>query len=299
MATCSVLAGQKIAIASCFAGVAISLVQKIYTSQDFYALKRNKFVFSAITLGSACCLIFYLAVMHGYINPAQYPGYITFWAFLLYSSCLYAVLIERTLPLIGASSGWSPLMRSLVRYGGPFVLALPQFISAIIWSHLYILIGNGIALRDFPLSALAAVKVSDVLVALGTFIMLLSNSILSYLFVYSLAQHRKQSLKIFIIENKAEFFNLLFNFVLACGFIIIKVIGTVFSTTAPAAEPYIFYLFHNLFNPIITLNTFGDYIFVTRKLSRELLSTGFDVNQKSVAAKSKSPTTGTRISDSK
>ncbi|KAI9144278.1 hypothetical protein BKA69DRAFT_1056661 [Paraphysoderma sedebokerense] len=294
MASCTVLTGQKIAVASCLGGMAISLAQRIYTSPDFFALKRNRYVFSAIALGSVCCVIYFLVAMHGYINPAQFPADVLYWAFFIYSCSLYAILIERALPLITASNSWTDQMRQIVRFGGPFVLGLPQFTAAIISSHIYVLLRQGITFATLPASAIAALQVSNVMIPIGTFIMLVSNSVLSYIFVQALAQNRKQSFRVFISENKIECFNLLFNFVLAWGFLVIKIIGTVFAVSAPAAEPFVFYIFHNYFSPIVTLNTFNDYLFVTKKLPKDILSTQIDITH---AAKSKAAPTQSRISD--
>ncbi|KAI9142282.1 hypothetical protein BKA69DRAFT_1069383 [Paraphysoderma sedebokerense] len=300
MAACSVATAQKIAVSSCLGGMAISLAQRIYTSPEFFALRRNKYVFSALVFGSACCVIYFLVAMHGFINPTQYPSYLLYWSFFFYSACLYAILLERVLPLISISSRWSHEMRLVFRYGGPLVLAIPQFISAVIATHISVLFGQGLTALTIPVSASNAAKSLDVFIPLGTFIMLLSNSVLSYIFVHALAQHRKQTFKTFIMENRVECLNLLFNFVVACGFLLTKIAGSIFRIN-PAAEPFIFNLFHNFFSPIVTLNTFNDYLFVTKKLPRDILSTQIEVSQKSTptGTKSKSPGLSTRVSEAK
>ncbi|KAI9142283.1 hypothetical protein BKA69DRAFT_1069385 [Paraphysoderma sedebokerense] len=301
MATCPVATAQKIAVASCLGGIAISLAQRIYTSPEFFALRRNKYVFSALTFGPACCVIYFLVAMHGYVNPAQFAGYVPYWTFFIYSVCLYAILLERALPLISVSSGWTHQMRQTFRYGGPLVLALPQLICAVIASHLYVLVGQGFTVATLPASALNASKATETMLPIGTFIMLVSNTALSYIFVHALAQYRKQTFKTFILENRVECLNLLFNFFLAWGFLVAKIVGTVFAKTNPAAEPMIFYIFHNYFSPIVTLNTFNDYLFVTKKLPRDILSTQIEVTEKStpMGTKSKSPGISTRVSEGK
>ncbi|KAI9142877.1 hypothetical protein BKA69DRAFT_1065172 [Paraphysoderma sedebokerense] len=132
---------------------------------------------------------------------------------------------------------------------------------------------------------------------LGNFIGLFSNAGLSILFIYVLAKYRKQSLKNFVVENRVESINILFNLLVAWSFLFIKLFGTITSVAAPGRDPLLFTLFHNLFGPIVTLNTFGDYIYVTRKLPKEILSTQMDVTRKSDAGGKKSIAgTGTKLS---
>ncbi|KAI9136148.1 hypothetical protein BKA69DRAFT_1042797 [Paraphysoderma sedebokerense] len=119
----------------------------------------------------------------------------------------------------------------------------------------------------------------------GNFVMLISNAYLSLLFIQQIAKYRKQSLCIFITQNRVESAGLFFNFLMAWGFLIIKIVGVAAMLAAPSSVPCFFSNFHNNFNPIIVLSTFGDYIFVTKTLSREILSAHIDTTEHSVNVK--------------
>ncbi|KAI9138876.1 hypothetical protein BKA69DRAFT_1089082 [Paraphysoderma sedebokerense] len=64
------------------------------------------------------------------------------------------------------------------------------------------------------------------------------------------------------------------NFILALGFFVIKCFGTAIPWTQQAR---MFSLFHNSFNPIVVLLIMNDNIYVTRHVTKGILSTGFEV----------------------
>ncbi|KAI9136087.1 hypothetical protein BKA69DRAFT_1129432 [Paraphysoderma sedebokerense] len=258
------------------------LTLRILRSPDFYALRWNKTVFFSIIIGSSSA-VFYLFVPMHVLNDPKFLSYLPpYWTWWICSFCLYVILIERFIPLSAMISKWSKKMQLMLKLVGPFVLALPQFVAAILFTQIQLQFLKGVLPTPFTSQVYMAMIIS------GNFVMLISNAYLSLLFIQQIAKHRKQSLYIFITQNRVESAGLFFNLIMAWGFLIIKIIGVAAMLTAPTSVSCFFTNFHNNFNPIIVLNTFGDYIFVTKTLSREILSAHIDTTEHSPSVKKSS-----------
>ncbi|KAI9135904.1 hypothetical protein BKA69DRAFT_1107787 [Paraphysoderma sedebokerense] len=274
----AVLSNQKIALVGTFLGVSLVLAQNILTNHDLYTFRKNKSVFGALVIGTIACVLFSLFAVHLMVNPLD-PWVLTKgqqpmqWIWTTYSVALYHILIERTIAISRVNIRKSEV-ENVLRYFVPFIMAMPQLICVGI-IHLPITwVTDPVLLQTFRNATVAGASIS-----------VISNAILSLFFIRILATHRSKGMIDYVMENKKESAGLVIRMLIATGYVIIKLVSIAIPT---ASQPQLFSLFHNAFAGIVTLNTFGDYIIITKKVGKAVLASGFEVktdNKKSSANK--------------
>ncbi|KAI9135905.1 hypothetical protein BKA69DRAFT_1107789 [Paraphysoderma sedebokerense] len=189
------------------------------------------------------------------------------WFWTTYSVALYHILIERAIA-VGRVNLRQSVIEQVMRYFVPFILAIPQLICVGL-IHLpsndwYMSQANFQTFRNATLA--------------GAVISVFANAVLSFSFIRTLATHRSKGIIGYIVENKKESAGLVARLLVASGYVVIKIVGLILPVPA---QPPLFSLFHNAFASIVTLNTFSDYILITKKVSKHVLASGFEVKNDS------------------
>ncbi|KAI9138403.1 hypothetical protein BKA69DRAFT_774016 [Paraphysoderma sedebokerense] len=257
----STITMERLAMSSVFCGLGIALSIRIFASPHFYALRKNKLVFTSLTLGTLACAISYFFNLHRFIYPQAIfsTSVAQYILVIIYGYALFAILIERTVPLfVFVYQKLSPTMLAFVRFGVPLILDIPNI--AILMLVLFD--GNSLGLANNQAAAIT-------MAFLSSFFSVFSNAALSFIFIHTLAKGRKQNLHAFIRQK--ESINLIISFIISWGYLIVKIVGSIM----PPPQPPLFLSFHNSFFQLVVLNSFYDYVYVTKKVSKEILSNKF------------------------
>ncbi|KAI9135959.1 hypothetical protein BKA69DRAFT_1129565 [Paraphysoderma sedebokerense] len=265
----------------CLAGIAITMTLGILTSPALHALRKNPFIFCCVAIGAISCAAASIYSLHVFVVPqafvlAPFPG-----IFVIYAYCLYAVMIERTVPLLQKSISFSPTKRQLIRYGLPLLLDIPQIVIFGAEVQIDNLIAQG---QPFPPYLMDIAIVAG---NMGSFFMLACEMALSVLFIRTLTKYRKSSLITFIIENKGEALVTLIALIVPLVFFVVK-LATISTAGFPTT---VFDMVFNFGYSLVSLVSFSTYLYVTTKVPREIFQTKFEGLSKEKSSKSETTAT--------
>lgn len=226
----------------------------VLTSSDLYGFRKNRVLFSTIVTGLFSCVGFGLSsvVIQMPTGGSTVPFQVAGWFWMVTAYCLYSILFERALALRNHLA-IPKIYLQVVRYLGPLLLVIPQMLYLVFLSD---------TMRYY--------QALNICTTIGTLLYIVANLILSVSFVYTLATHRQQSILNFIRNRPGESGNLVFNTFVNLFFVVCRIIGIILPI---AAQPTLFLSFQNTAGNFIVMTMFKDYIFVTRQVSKEILST--------------------------
>ncbi|KAI9144154.1 hypothetical protein BKA69DRAFT_916503 [Paraphysoderma sedebokerense] len=226
----------------------------VLTSSDLYGFRKNRVLFSTIVTGLFSCVGFGLSsvVIQMPTGASTAPFEVAGWFWMISAYCLYSILIERALALRNRLA-IPKIYLQAVKYMGPLILVIPQI--------LYL---------AFLSDTMRYYQALNICTTVGTLLYIVANLILSVSFVYTLAFHRQQSILNFIRNRPSESGNLVFNTFINSFFVVCRIVGIILPLTA---QPTLFLSFQNTAGNFVAITVFKDYIFVTRQVSKEILST--------------------------
>ncbi|KAI9143534.1 hypothetical protein BKA69DRAFT_79519 [Paraphysoderma sedebokerense] len=117
-----------------FLGLAIKLCFGNFANPDLYELRQNRRVFFSVTVGSLCCLCYYIfsapAFTFGFSAQTQHMFSSIFWFQAVNDFCLFVLLVERLLPVLKFRQYLTATGEAVFKTVVPCVLVVDQVILA-------------------------------------------------------------------------------------------------------------------------------------------------------------------------
>ncbi|KAI9143533.1 hypothetical protein BKA69DRAFT_79495 [Paraphysoderma sedebokerense] len=272
-----------------FLGLAIKLCFGNLTNPGLYELRQNRRVFFSVTIGSICCLCYYIfsapAFTFGFSAQTQHMFSSIFWFQAANDFCLFVLLVERLLPVLKFRQYLTKTGENIFKIVVPCILVVDQVILASIISRF------GWPTYPPPTYERAMMKsVSSVNVMIG----LGCNFVLTIFFLRSLMANREGTLLTIIKNNKREWLELLFDFSVGLFLILCRLVSY---GTPTGIHPGLTF-FTGMAYPIVILATYKNYIFITRYVAKEILQTSITVTPKTAKESAVTGTKGTVATNS-
>ncbi|KAI9137401.1 hypothetical protein BKA69DRAFT_1098012 [Paraphysoderma sedebokerense] len=258
------------AVVSFLAGMALKTTIALLVNPNLHSLRGNRLVFGAIVVGSISAVCFFICSLYGLLYGLVYTGSaarpIGYWFRAINDFCLYTVLIERLL-VVAHHAKFSVGVRRLLNFAIPAVLSVPAIVAATIYS---------IYPNIFFAPAQIYWSARQSGIALST-IALLSNLLLSVLFLRTLLKNREGNLKSIIMNEKTKWAALAFDFLLTLVVLLLRIVG--FSGLVVFPGPI--EGFNSNIYPLIILESYKNYVTITKDVAKSILKTQLSVSPQS------------------